>query len=502
MKSALKVCFLFLFGFNLHGQSDLRKLNLNQRVKENSPITLSASDDIIILENYKYKAFGDDYLLKSKVEDQDVIDYSITKRGNEVSGFIYYPGQDEGYVIETKDGKVNYIKTPSSDILFVCSFTPEEEANVQEDPKEAVHPAFGNSATATELDLQSKPGATYLIYLDFDGESDIGGWEVSFGIEATEVPDFPVGLKQKIWESVAADFIPFDVNVTTNRALFDAHTVLYRQMAVFAEFGSPGWLGIAKRPSFGTGLPALIDLPSSWGGNLNYLYRTPSHELGHTLSLLHDGNDLNGDGEYYLGHGEYVPIMGTGNRLVTHWSKGQYSGATNTEDDIAIIHGYLGYSSDDFSGTRSVFFSGENINPIFNQGIIDNNTDEDVWKFEMTGTGNVKITVDPVLALTDLDVHLVLKNQLGVTIFEDNPVGKREVVIEQPLNLGTYYLHISSGAELTPDDGWSTYGVFGYYEIYGSVENVVREANDIIACLLYTSPSPRDGLLSRMPSSA
>ena len=27
-------------------------------------------------------------------------------------------------------------------------------------------------------------------------------------------------------------------------------------------------------------------------------------------------------------------------------------------------------------------------------------------------------------------------------------------------------------------------------------------ATDIIACLLYTSPSPRDGLLSRMPSSA
>ena len=28
------------------------------------------------------------------------------------------------------------------------------------------------------------------------------------------------------------------------------------------------------------------------------------------------------------------------------------------------------------------------------------------------------------------------------------------------------------------------------------------EANDADACLLYTSPSPRDGLLSRMPSSA
>ena len=30
----------------------------------------------------------------------------------------------------------------------------------------------------------------------------------------------------------------------------------------------------------------------------------------------------------------------------------------------------------------------------------------------------------------------------------------------------------------------------------------VSEAYDILSCLLYTSPSPRDGLLSRMPSSA
>ena len=28
------------------------------------------------------------------------------------------------------------------------------------------------------------------------------------------------------------------------------------------------------------------------------------------------------------------------------------------------------------------------------------------------------------------------------------------------------------------------------------------ELDDAIRCLLYTSPSPRDGLLSRMPSSA
>ena len=36
----------------------------------------------------------------------------------------------------------------------------------------------------------------------------------------------------------------------------------------------------------------------------------------------------------------------------------------------------------------------------------------------------------------------------------------------------------------------------------GSVFNLVGEINGYYSCLLYTSPSPRDGLLSRMPSSA
>ena len=35
------------------------------------------------------------------------------------------------------------------------------------------------------------------------------------------------------------------------------------------------------------------------------------------------------------------------------------------------------------------------------------------------------------------------------------------------------------------------------------IENIFRlSVNDPYVCLLYTSPSPRDGLLSRMPSSA
>ena len=38
--------------------------------------------------------------------------------------------------------------------------------------------------------------------------------------------------------------------------------------------------------------------------------------------------------------------------------------------------------------------------------------------------------------------------------------------------------------------------------LLSSAMDTVTESNMAIACLLYTSPSPRDGLLSRMPSSA
>ena len=37
---------------------------------------------------------------------------------------------------------------------------------------------------------------------------------------------------------------------------------------------------------------------------------------------------------------------------------------------------------------------------------------------------------------------------------------------------------------------------------WGDDETRIAEAAERLTCLLYTSPSPRDGLLSRMPSSA
>ena len=45
----------------------------------------------------------------------------------------------------------------------------------------------------------------------------------------------------------------------------------------------------------------------------------------------------------------------------------------------------------------------------------------------------------------------------------------------------------------------TSYALFGNIKQKGTDEVL---SNEVILCLLYTSPSPRDGLLSRMPSSA
>ena len=66
-------------------------------------------------------------------------------------------------------------------------------------------------------------------------------------------------------------------------------------------------------------------------------------------------------------------------------------------------------------------------------------------------------------------------------------------------------------AELNPESKFSlslkeivgaVVGLSSLFGIYFTLQASVAANTEDIDCLLYTSPSPRDGLLSRMPSSA
>ena len=82
-------------------------------------------------------------------------------------------------------------------------------------------------------------------------------------------------------------------------------------------------------------------------------------------------------------------------------------------------------------------------------------------------------------------------------------------MLENMIGKSTAIDRAMAGEELTFDDGME---LMNYDNIHmlGATAEIIRKklvGNDVTFtasyyCLLYTSPSPRDGLLSRMPSSA
>ena len=55
---------------------------------------------------------------------------------------------------------------------------------------------------------------------------------------------------------------------------------------------------------------------------------------------------------------------------------------------------------------------------------------------------------------------------------------------------------------LITGSGFVTFPVDGVPTTFTSKDAIFGVLSSVSSCLLYTSPSPRDGLLSRMPSSA
>ena len=89
-----------------------------------------------------------------------------------------------------------------------------------------------------------------------------------------------------------------------------------------------------------------------------------------------------------------------------------------------------------------------------------------------------------------------------IMIESDNRIGKFEF---RPLEPG-YGITIGNALRrilLSSLEGYAitTIKIEGVEHEFSTIPGVIEDVTEMI-CLLYTSPSPRDGLLSRMPSSA
>jgi autotransporter-associated beta strand protein len=393
-------------------------------------------------------------------------------------------------------------------LLYVCELHGEHE-----DTEEPEQPVIMASAPFPEEDtfkLHSRPRASRVIYLDFDGVNASGtSWGSGAIGRAFDTDGNPSSFSsseraiiQGVWQRVAEDFAMYDVNVTTEdpgiealRKSNSSDTTYGIRVAICGS--SSDWYGksaggVAYVGSFNwnSDTPCWV-FPGSLSNSEKNIAEAASHEIGHTLGLSHDGKDVNGvRTEYYSGQGNWAPIMGTGySKPITQWSRGEYADANNKEDDLAKMLTYgVAYRVDDHGSTLATATSLSGVS--FNvPGNIERATDIDYFKFQ-TGTGPVTLSVHPAPRGPNLRIQLALMNSAGTTISTANPAdtsaGVQPASISLTLPAGVYYASVQgtgSGDPLTT--GYSAYGSLGEYTLSGSLP----------ASSTWIATSPSAGLL-------
>src|SRR6185436_3923112 len=115
---------------------------------------------------------------------------------------------------------------------------------------------------------------------------------------------------KRIWQRVAEDYSPFDVDVTTERpaafnnrtlnAVITRHTDANGQLNPFSDSGGVAYVNVFNTSTFSYYRPAWI-YHDNLANDESFIAEAASHECGHNLGLSHDGRT--DDTEYYGGHG-------------------------------------------------------------------------------------------------------------------------------------------------------------------------------------------------------
>lgn len=321
--------------------------------------------------------------------------------------------------------------------------------------------------------LQSRPGASRVIYLNFEGETVTGTpWNSAYndGLPIVAAPFGTPAHIEGIWDSIAEDYAVFDVNVTTVRTDFDEAATANRVMVIFtptkAWYGSAG--GVAYVDSFGSPTN-----PYCWVFNLtlNGAAESGGHEIGHTVGLRHDGTSSRA---YYTGHTHstgvsWGAIMGTSyGRTITQFSKGEYPGANRTEDDLAIVSSRLTYLPDDHGDSAGQASEVSPSGTIDESGRIGGENDVDLFRVESTGPGPLSVTATPHPAYRNLDVGLELLDDQLAVIASAAPAGPFDATITTTVTAGVHYLRVTGTGLGDLVTGYGKYGSIGSYSLTGT----------------------------------
>ena len=349
--------------------------------------------------------------------------------------------------------------------------------------------------------LRSRPGAARTIYLNFKGAT-LSGTAWNSGGTPIQAPAFDLdGIPgsfntselqriQYIWQRVAEDFAAFDVNVTTEApppealtrsgssdTVFGTTVLITTRAGVYScSCGGVAYLGVFD--DIGDFYkPALVFYDALGSGNEKNVAEAISHEAGHNMGLGHDGTASTG---YYQGHGSgstgWAPIMGVGyNRNLVQWSKGEYAGANNVQDDYLVMqtHG-LPLRADDHgnSAATASALPATNAGGVTNasvQGVIERPSDVDVFSFH-AGAGPLSLSLLPATRSPNLDALLTLRDANGTVLASINPPEALNATASLNLpSAGTYTLWVQGTGKGDPlTTGYSAYGSLGNYQLNAS----------------------------------
>jgi len=424
-------------------------------------ITGTAADtpnSVFVMKGNKNKLYG--YLLK--YDTKKAFEYTT-----DAAGKVWLSEVDITKIVPDFDPEFRDKRTHAMLLAGVAHPVYSPMAN-----RQARHIGPYNNEDVTQL--QSKPGSPWVFYLNISAV--MSGSTPLNGVTKENM--------YRAWQSIADQYSMLNMNVTTNRAVYDAARSANQLRTGIINFVNQDGRSFAPIHAFGTTAAGTLYRNPSSGWDYGYgIGMTGAHEVGHQMGMNHDHGGTGG--EYFEGIAAYQwgPIMGNywmggswANQLFT-WSKGEYSTATNFEDDLNIMTAQeqVPYMADDNPTSKAlVFGAGGAIDPASNFGQIERTSDTDTFTFTTSGTSTLNLRIDPLEYLRMLDVDATIYNSANTAVAHSNMAVHRSAQFTNlSLPAGSYRLVIRGGAEGTPQNGFSNYSSLGWYGMKGTLTGAV-----------------------------